>query len=61
MKQLKAISFPRSGVSIFCKILIDYYKDTPKNRELVQIYLDSVGLEWKQLIEANKPIKEEEE
>jgi hypothetical protein len=38
-----------------------YYKDTPKNRELVQIYLDSVGLEWKQLIEANKPIKEKEE
>jgi len=30
MKQLKAISFPRSGVSIFCKILIEYYKNTPK-------------------------------
>jgi hypothetical protein len=30
MKQLKAISFPRSGVSIFCRILQEYYKDTPK-------------------------------
>lgn len=38
-----------------------YYKDTAKNREMVQMYLDSVGLEWKQLVEPNKPIKEEEE
>jgi hypothetical protein len=31
-----------------------YYKDTPKNRDLVQIYLDSVNMEWKQLIEPDK-------
>ena len=32
-----------------------YYKDTPANREMIQIYLDSVGLEWKQLIEPDRP------
>jgi hypothetical protein len=32
-----------------------YYRDTVKNRELIQIYLDSVGLEWKQLIEPDRP------
>ena len=31
-----------------------YYKDTPKNRDLVQVYLDSVNMEWKQLIEPDK-------
>jgi len=31
-----------------------YYKDTVKNRELVQVYLDSVNMEWKQLIEPDK-------
>jgi hypothetical protein len=31
-----------------------YYKDNPKNRELVQVYLDSVNMEWKQLVEPDK-------
>jgi hypothetical protein len=38
-----------------------YYKDTIKNRELVQVYLDSVGFDWKQLVEPEKPILNEEE
>ena len=36
-----------------------YYRDTAENRELVQSYLDSVGLEWKQLVEPARPKKEE--
>jgi hypothetical protein len=36
-----------------------YYKDKPQNRELVQTYLDSVGLDWKQLVEIKKPSNEE--
>ena len=32
-----------------------YYKDTEKNREIIQTYLDSVSLEWKQLVEPEKP------
>lgn len=36
-----------------------YYKDKPKNREIVQVYLDSVGLDWKQLVETKKPSDEE--
>lgn len=35
-----------------------YYKDTPKNRETVQSYLDTVGLDWKQLVEPDKPTPE---
>lgn len=31
MKQLQAVSFPRSGVSIFCKILEDYYAEKKKD------------------------------
>lgn len=38
-----------------------YYKDNEKNRDMVQTYLDSVSLEWKQLVEAKKPKKEDEE
>ena len=36
-----------------------YYKDTPKNRDIVQTYLDSVDMEWKQLVEPEKPKVEE--
>ena len=36
-----------------------YYKDRPENREKVQTYLDSVGLDWKQLVEPQKPAAEE--
>ena len=36
-----------------------YYKDTNKNREIVQMYLDSVSIDWKQLVEIDKPKKEE--
>lgn len=32
-----------------------YYKDKPQNREIIQTYLDSVSLEWKQLVEPEKP------
>lgn len=35
-----------------------YYKDKPENREKVQVYLDSVGLDWKQLVEPEKPVEE---
>lgn len=35
-----------------------YYKDKVKNREIVQTYLDTVGLDWKQLIEPEKSIYE---
>ena len=41
MKQLKAISFPRSGVSIFCKILIAYYKQ--KQRENKVYFCNTVA------------------
>jgi hypothetical protein len=34
MKQLKAISYPRSGVSIFCKILIEYYAEKLKENKV---------------------------
>jgi hypothetical protein len=37
-----------------------YYRDTAKNREMVQVYLDSVSLEWKQLVEPERPVIEEE-
>lgn len=37
-----------------------YYKDKKKNRELVQVYLDSVDLYWKQLVEPPKPKKQEQ-
>ena len=37
-----------------------YYKDKPQNREMIQTYLDSVSLEWKQLVEPEKPIIENE-
>ena len=36
-----------------------YYKDTPENRHLVQAYLDASDLMWKQLIEPQRPKKEE--
>jgi hypothetical protein len=36
-----------------------YYIDKPENRKMVQDYLDIFGLEWKQLIEPEKPEKEE--
>lgn len=36
-----------------------YYVDKPENRKMVQEYLDIFGLEWKQLVEPNKPEKEE--
>lgn len=32
-----------------------YYKDKPENRTLVQGYLDSVAMEWKQLVEPENP------
>lgn len=35
-----------------------YYKDKPENRQLVQDYLDSVAMEWKQLVEPERPSKE---
>lgn len=38
-----------------------YYRDTPQNRELVQSYLDTVDLQWKQLVEPERPKKEEKE
>jgi hypothetical protein len=37
-----------------------YYKDTIKNRELVQTYLDSVEIDWKQLVEPEKPTLQQE-
>jgi hypothetical protein len=36
-----------------------YYKDTQNNRLLVQGYLDSVAMEWKQLVEPQKPTTEQ--
>ncbi|MFY8160837.1 MAG: hypothetical protein ACOVNU_05865 [Candidatus Kapaibacteriota bacterium] len=36
-----------------------YYKDTEENRLMIQNYLDSVAMEWKQLIEPPMPTKEE--
>lgn len=35
-----------------------YYKDTEENRLKVQQYLDKIGMEWKQLIEPERPKKE---
>ena len=35
-----------------------YYRDTPENREKVHTYLDSVGLDWKQLVEPQRPVDE---
>ena len=35
-----------------------YYKDTNDNRLIVQGYLDSVAMEWKQLVEPSKPTNE---
>lgn len=35
-----------------------YYKDTEYNRELIQTYLETVELEWKQLVEPERPKKE---
>lgn len=35
-----------------------YYKDSEENREIVQTYLDSVAMEWKQLNEPSRPKKE---
>lgn len=37
-----------------------YYKDTEKNRAIVQTYLDSVGFDWKQLVQPEKPKRESE-
>lgn len=34
-----------------------YYVDKKENRELVQTYLDSVAMEWKQLVEPERPKK----
>jgi hypothetical protein len=36
-----------------------YYKDSPKNREMVQTYFDSLSMNWKQLVEPERPKKEE--
>lgn len=36
-----------------------YYKDVPENRIKVQSFLESIGMEWKQLIEPERPIKED--
>jgi hypothetical protein len=36
-----------------------YYRDTKENKKIVQDYLDSVNLEWKQLVEVEKPKKED--
>lgn len=35
-----------------------YYKDTADNREKVQSFLDSLGMEWKQLVEPERPKKD---
>lgn len=35
-----------------------YYKDTKENREKVQGYLDKIGMEWKQLVEPERPKKD---
>lgn len=36
-----------------------YYKDKEINRQMVQEYLDSVAMEWKQLVEPEYPTKHE--
>jgi len=36
-----------------------YYKDSEKNRTLVQAYLDGADLMWKQLVEPDRPKKDE--
>jgi len=41
MKQLKAISYPRSGVSIFCRLLEDYYEEKKRNNKAY--FCNSVG------------------
>lgn len=38
-----------------------YYKDKPENRKLVQDYMDENLMEWKQLIEPEKPSKKDDE
>lgn len=38
-----------------------YYKDSQSNRMMVQDYLTSVGMLWKQLVEFEKPSKDEKE
>lgn len=38
-----------------------YYKDTEQNRLMIQTYLDSNNLEWKQLVEPERPKNEDEE
>jgi hypothetical protein len=35
-----------------------YYKDSEENKQIVQTYLDSVAMEWKQLSEPSRPKKE---
>jgi hypothetical protein len=35
-----------------------YYKQTKKNVELVTTYLDSVGIDYKQLVETDRPERE---
>jgi hypothetical protein len=35
-----------------------YYKDTEKNRILVQSYFDAADLQWKQLVEPERPKKD---
>lgn len=37
-----------------------YYKDTERNRLLVQSYLDAANLLWKQLVEPERPKREED-
>ena len=32
-----------------------YYKDTKENRKMVQDFLDSEAMEWKQLVEPENP------
>lgn len=38
-----------------------YYKDTEHNRLMIQTYLDSNNLEWKQLVEPERPKNEDEQ
>lgn len=38
-----------------------YYRDTEKNRKKVQDYIDSRNMLWKQLVEPEKPTKDEEQ
>lgn len=46
----------RLGEDFICyKTDCIYYKDSEKNRLTVQSYLDELGLEWKQMIEPERP------